>query len=234
MTNRAGDSDGDAPVPVSILSARLRICVLFALVPVTVFSLACLVYNAPPSPVKVRLGHQASSVLEPYFGQDWELFAPTPGTSNDRLYLEAELLPKGSVAVVTTQPVEVEYAIDRMPRSNRLLPSKLPGVLLAFQEAADQYTRTSNGIDKASKDMQPAMRKDLDAQFAPSFDEMQRFLSARAATLYPGAKIVAIRATFKRQDIVPFSQRYVAPTPHEPEKPELQTSWMPYVDGVEK
>lgn len=234
MTTSTGESDGDTPVPPLALRARLRVYVLLALVPVTVFSLACLLYNAPPSPVKVRLGHRASTIVEPYFGQDWELFAPTPGTTNDLLYLQARLIPKGSTEVVTTQPVEVEGAIDRMPRGNRFLPTKLPGVMLAFQESADQYTRTSNDISKAPKDLQPAMRKDLDARFAPSFDEMQRFLSARAATLYPGARIIAIRATFERRDIVPFSERYVVPTPHEPEKPELQTSWMTYVDGVAK
>ncbi|WP_208900697.1 DUF5819 family protein [Streptomyces incarnatus] len=212
---------------------RVRLFVTAALLPVALFTVACLLYNAPASPVQARLARPVNDVMAPYFSQDWELFAPTPGTSNDLLYLEVTMRRAGSGTTVQTKPLEIEGAIDRTPRDRRWNPTKLPGVVLAFQENAADYARQFSQIDENyPADERAAQKKALLKRYTPTFQELQRFLSVRAASLYPDAKIIAVRGTFKQQPIVPFSQRYERPAPRQPVTGILKTAWMAYVPGV--
>ncbi len=210
---------------------RVRICVLLALVPVVLFTLACLAYNAPASPARNRVASAATAFMEPYFWQDWQLFGPTPGDSNSLIYLQAQIkLPSGKV--VQTSPLEIEQAIDRAPQQFRVNPTKLPGVLLAFDQAAQHYDQAATNIKKLPASQRAAAQTDLDKAYATDFLEMQRFFSARASSLYPQSQILAVRATFESQPIIPFSDRYERPQPKEPIDPLLVTSWLSYVPGV--
>jgi len=209
---------------------RVRLCVVLGMLPVLAFTAACLVYNAPQSPASVRLIGPARQVLEPYFWQDWQLFGPTPGTSNDQVYLRARIQYGGGV--VETAPVEVEKAIDEAPRGFRINPTKLPGIMLAFDQASSHYASAATRIKKLPAAQRKAAQAALDKRYKTDFEEMQRFFSARAHSLYPGARILAVQATFKTQPIIPFSERYESPRPKETIKGLLQTSWMPYVPGV--
>ncbi|MEU6173932.1 DUF5819 family protein [Streptantibioticus parmotrematis] len=227
------DSPYDPDGSPAAVPWRVRVFVVAALLPVALFTAACLIYNAPASPVQVRLARPVNDVMGPYFSQDWQLFAPTPGTTNDLLYLEVTMRRAGSATAVQTKPLEIEGAIDRTPRERRWNPTKLPGVVLAFQENAADYARQSGQIDENyPADERAAQHKALLKRFTPTFEELQRFLSVRASSLYPGAKILAVRATFKEQPIVPFSQRYESPAPSQPVAGVLRTSWMSYVPGV--
>lgn len=210
---------------------RVRLGSILALVPVVLYTAACLVYNAPASPARNRVDSTAVAFMEPYFWQDWQLFGPTPGDSNSLVYMEAQVrLPSGQV--VQTSPVEIEGAIDRAPRGFRVNPTKLPGIMLAFDEGAQHYDQAATRIKKLPASQRAQAQTDLDKAYANDFLEMQRFMSARAESLYPQDRIVAVRATFKTQPIIPFSERYESPAPKEPVEPLMQTSWLPYVAGV--
>ncbi|WP_406124742.1 DUF5819 family protein [Streptomyces sp. NBC_00989] len=213
------------PVPV-----RVRLCVVLGILPVLAFTAACLVYNAPQSPASVRLAATARKVLEPYFWQDWQLFGPTPGTSNNLVYLQARIQYRGKV--VETAPVEVEEAIDRAPRGFRINPTKLPGIMLAFDQTSSHYASAATRIRKLPAAQQKSAQAELDKRYQADFREMQRFFSARAHSLYPGARILAVQATFKTRPMIPFSERYEHPRPAEQAKGLLRTSWMAYVPGV--
>ncbi|MFD9277154.1 DUF5819 family protein [Streptomyces mirabilis] len=214
------------------VTARLRICTFLALLPVALYTAACLVYNAPDSPAKSRIQGAVAHVMQPYFWQDWQLFGPTPGSNDDLIYLTVRMRTAGSDQVVQTSPVEIEQAIDRAPRAFPLNPTKLPGIPLAFDAAANRYARMVTDFKKLPAAQRKAAQADLDKQYVPEFQEIQRFLSARAATMYPGADIVSVKAAFKTRPIIPFSERYVIPKPEEKSKGILETSWMDYVPGV--
>ncbi|MHA6762472.1 DUF5819 family protein [Streptacidiphilus sp. PAMC 29251] len=215
------------------VSVRHRVLVLLLLVPAVFYSYCCLVYNAPSSPARVRLAGSTTQLMNPYFGQDWMLFAPTPATVNDLILMDVKLKPAGSTQVVTTAQTDIEAAIDAMPRGNRLFPSKLPGVMLAFNETFSNLANQMNQVSKsAPKDKQAAAIVALDKKWAGEFTELQRFLSVRAASMYPGATIISVRGTFETQAILPFSSRYQNPAPKEPVKGVIQTDWMPYTAGV--
>ncbi|MER5730199.1 DUF5819 family protein [Streptomyces sp. NPDC002138] len=223
---------GPAPAPERAITARLRVCTALALVPVALYTVACLAYNAPDSPVKSRVQGMATKALQPYFWQDWQLFGPTPGSNNDLIYMTVRMKPAGSDDIVETTPVEIEDAIDRTPRAFPLNPTKLPGLPLAFDAAANRYASAVTNF----KNLPEADRKEaqdlLDKQYTSEFKEIQRFLSTQADSMYPQARIVSVQATFKNKAMIPFSQRYASPRPDQPVKSILETSWMDYVPGV--
>lgn len=214
-------------------SWRLRVAVALLGMVAAVYSVACLDYNAPASPASVRLAGPVNAMINTYFNQDWMLFAPTPATDNSLLYIQVQLRRPGSATTVTTAPEDIEAAIDVLPRSDRVLPTKLPGVVLGFQENFQAYSRQLAQItqDDPKSEQGPA-RKALAARYTTEFVALQRFLSVRAATLYPGDRILAVRASFARQPIVPFSQRDQVPAPSETIKIFEQTDWLAYVAGV--
>ncbi|MFE2068180.1 DUF5819 family protein [Streptomyces sp. NPDC059467] len=196
------------------------------------YCLCCLVYNAPASPAKDRVKAPVMAVMDPYFWQDWQLFGPTPGNNNDLIYLRARMRLPGSGTTVESSPVEIEQAIDRAPREFPANPTKLPGILLAFDAVANRYAGIANKIEKLPEADRDAARTGLDEQFKSDFEEMRRFFSVQAKALYPNAQVLAVQATFKIRAIVPFSARYAMPKPKQHEKGLLATSWMTYVPGV--
>ncbi len=112
-------------------------------------------------------------------------------------------------------------------------PTKLPGVLLAFDAVANRYAGIANKIQKLRRRNGRTPASVSTARFEPDFEEMQRFFSVQAKALYPDAEIISVQAIFNRP-IVPFSARYAEPKPKEHEKGLLATSWMDYVTGVEQ
>jgi hypothetical protein len=225
-------SHGETNIPAeTAVPLRVRIAVLLALVPVVLFTVACLVYNAPASPARNRVAAAATDFMEPYFWQDWQLFGPTPGDNNSLIYLQTQIkLPSGRV--VQTSPIEIEKSIDQSPQQFRVNPTKLPGVLLAFDQAAQHYDQAATNIKKLPTAERSTAQTNLDEAYATDFLEMRRFFSAQASILYPQSQILAVRATFDDQPIVPFSDRYESPQPKEPVQALLVTSWLAYVPGV--
>jgi hypothetical protein len=104
--------------------------------------------------------------------------------------------------------------------------------MLAFNETAEHYSQRAADLKNLPEDQRAAAQNALDKDFAPNFLEMQRFFSARAASLYPQDRIIAVKATFKHRPLVPFSARYASPAPEQPVQAELETSWLDYVAGV--
>jgi hypothetical protein len=212
------------------LPRRIRIAVPLMLVVVAVFTAATLIYNSPASPARNRLSF-AAKVLQPYFWQDWQLFGPNPPVRNDLIYLRVRLRDAAGQQT-ETPPTEIERAIDRAPRHMRINPTKTPGVMLAFNASATNFSRSLTAIGKMPVAAQDGARKRLFDQYANFFVEMQRFFSASADGLFPGRDIVAVRADFRSTSIVPFSQRNQDPPPVQPEKELLDTNWLTYVPGV--
>jgi hypothetical protein len=214
------------------LRPMIRVAFLVSAVIAVVYALCCVVYNAPASPAQIRLAKPVKSMMDPYFAQDWMLFAPNPSTTNKQLLLEAKLKTSGSGEKVTT-PIDIGTAIDRMPRDDRLFPTKRPGVILAFQQMFQNYSNMSKRIQaQAPKARQPHLQEELVRRYATAFDELRNFLSAEARVRYPGSTIVSVRATFTTQAIVPFSQRNEKPAPNEKKEMIVQTAWMPYASGI--
>jgi hypothetical protein len=201
------------------------------LVPTAIYTAATVVFNAPASPVQIRLAPLASGILGQYFTQDWQLFGPTPGNSAQMLVVEAKVRSAGG-KITMAPAIDVEYQIDRLPRTNRLLPTKVPTVVLAFQETFAGYTNLLVKIDKSQKSQRRILTKILNQRYSVDLQELDRFLSAESEILYPGKTVVSVRALFAQRKIVPYSDRYLNPQPVEPATLILRTMWMPFVPDV--
>lgn len=217
--------DGASPRP------WLRWVAVLMLVPVAIYVCASIVVNVPASPARNRLFPLATTVLGQYFVQDWHLFGPTPGTTAQMLFVEAKVRsPDGAVHIAPS--VDVEYQIDRMPRADRIMPSKIPGVVLAFQEGFADYGNILSKLQRAPKNVRGRLMNYVNKKFGADLGELDRFLSAEATDLYPGETVVSVRALFAQRPIVPYSERYMNPPPREPMQVLLQTQWMPFISHV--
>ncbi|MGN6330859.1 MAG: DUF5819 family protein [Motilibacteraceae bacterium] len=213
----------------------LRITAVAAGAVVVALTLSTLVYVAPPSVAQRPLRPLAARVLEPLFWQNWQLFAPDPATAVSEVYLQVRLArPDGST--VETAPVEIEGAIDRAPRQQRLDPGRLPAVLLALDRAAYRYQRARSAVEDLPQQQRAAALRRLDESSADTFSVVQRLMSERADLLYPGRHVLAVRVDFGDRPIVPFDQRAQASVPDQ--RPDRRfrrswaTPWLPYVPGV--
>lgn len=196
-----------------------------------IYVVACTVYNMPDSPVKVRIVGAARTVIHPWFDQDWQLFAPTPSTSNSRVWVTAQVRSITG-AVRTTTAFDVEYPIEDELTTNHVLPTKAPGITLAMNETWSNYRGQLQAVDQLPTSVRSIAHQQLDARFATDFDSLDRFLSFEAQRHFPGEQVIRIRAKFVNYPMTPFSQREMvhpfAQKPHE----QLQTDWMPYAAGV--
>lgn len=212
---------------------HVRIAFSLIVVVVGVFGLCTALYNFPDSTVKSRIDPAVNTVVQPWFEQDWHLFAPTPSTSNTHLLVTARLLFQDST-VHDMAPFDVQYPLEDLTKTNHVLPTKLPGVTLAAQERMADYATELAGISHAPVAAQSGLHADLDDRYQPVLDALRRFRSRCAQDRFGSARIVAVRGTFTSTPMTPFSARDdVDPLP-QPTKTILTTGWDPFVADVAK
>lgn len=226
---RNGDRPPDShPRPAWALRALAGLAVLA----VAVYGAACVIYNMPNSPMKVRIGNLARVVMMPWFEQDWQLFAPTPSTANDHIMVTARLARPGG-GVETTAPRDIEYPIEDLPLGDHVLPTKQPGITLAIQEIFGFYRNQLQAIDKAAApSVRPRLRAALDRKHGSDFDRLARIMSYEVHRWYPDRRILQMRASLTQTPITPFSERWAPDRPSSPATTLLTTDWLNYQPGV--
>jgi hypothetical protein len=230
-----GGVDVHAGVPAtrwcaSPLPARVRISAVVAVAVAAVYMIACVIYNLPSSTMKVRVDDADKALMQPWFEQDWQLFAPTPASSNAHLVISIKASESGSKSELA--PFDAQYPIEDMQKRSPELPTKQPGITLAAQERFASYQKQLLVIEKAGGPSARGLHAQLDKTFAPTLDALDRFISYEAHKQYPTAQISQVRATFTSTPMTPFSERNDAVPPVEKTKETLQTNWFPYVEGV--
>jgi hypothetical protein len=225
--------DNDFPDAPARVPARLKLTAAVSFVLAAVYVLCCLIYNAPASPATIRLAPIIDRVMNPYFEQAWTLFAPTPPSENEQLLVQAVIKGPNGADALTAEMDTAQPAYD-LARSERLWPSKLPGVVLAFQEEfaiySDSYVQIEGKL-KAGARRANALRQ-LRQGYRLPFAELDRYLSAEATSYFPGRDILFVRGYLVEVPVVPFSERYQRPPPRQPHKVTLDTGWMTFISGV--
>ena len=216
---------------VVVLSRRLRIAAASAVLVAATYMIACVVYNLPSSTVKVRVDGADKTMMQPWFEQDWQLFAPTPATSNAHLVISMRAVAT-SGAVTEPASFDAQYPIEDLQKSTPFLPTKQPGVTLAAQERFASYQKQLVVIERSAGPDQQVLHAKLDQVYAPTLDALDRFISYEAHRKYPAADLRQVQATFTGTPMTPFSARFVSPPPAEATTTSLQTNWFPYVGGV--
>ena len=220
----------DEPADVS---ARVRAAFCVVAGALIVFIAGTVLYNLPASTVTTRMRPTVDVVMHPWFEQDWQLFAPTPASSNTRLMVTARI-ERPDHSIVETPAFDVQQPIEDMPKSNHILPTKRPGITLAAQERMSNYSRELATIDKAPPAARAPMHRALDERYRSTLDEIDRFMSRCAQDRFPHARIVAVRGAFTSTPMTPFSARTMHNPPPLPTKTIVTTSWDPFVADVQK
>lgn len=229
----AGSSPGapDTSGAVGVLSPRLRVTAVLTLAVAALYMAACVIYNLPSSTVKVRIDTADKAVMQPWFEQDWQLFAPTPATSNAHLMISIRAVgPSG--AMMELAPFDAQYPIEDLQKDSPFLPTKQPGATLAAQERFASYQKQLLVIEKYAGPQQQVLHTQLDRGFAATLDGLDRLISYEAHHRYPAADIWQVRATFTGTPMTPFSARYLTPPLPAKTTISLQTTWFPYISGV--
>lgn len=214
-----------------VLPRRLRITAALAVVIAGVYMVACAVYNLPSSTVKVRVDGADKAMMQPWFEQDWQLFAPSPATSNARLMISIRAVGAGGANLVLPA-FDAQYPIEDLQKQTPFLPTKQPGATLAAQERFASYQKQLLVIQRIAGPQEQLLHAQLDKAFQPTLDGLDRLISYEAHRRYPGADIRQVQATFTSTPMTPFSARFVSPTPTEVTTQSLQSNWFPYVSGV--
>ncbi|MEV6655302.1 DUF5819 family protein [Streptomyces sp. NPDC051219] len=101
--------------------------------------------QAPLSPAKVRYEETVSSYLEPYFAQNWMLFAPDPIT-DDRGILARAKCSDGSV----TDFYDVTHPHIKAAQDSRFFPSRMSRLVTNGLQAISNHDELMNRLRQNS------------------------------------------------------------------------------------
>lgn len=211
---------------------------------------AVVIDDLPPSPARQALVPLADHVVNPWFEQQWTLFAPTPPTANARLYMVVRYLP--GTAEASCHPVDLSTVYLDMAKTQRWAPSRLYRVTMDIAVEIDQvveYQHPNTPATNAIVDNTAATQSEANVYLAPSAlgteplltqrmahglrlaidGELQRLLSSSARSLCPrGRSIAAVKGIETVQAIAPYSDPHL----REPQIPIFSTGWLAYIRDV--
>lgn len=212
---------------------------------VMVYVGAVVVDDLPPSPARQALLPAADRVVNPWFAQQWTLFAPTPPLSNARFYLMVRY--RAGSSLPRPPAVDLSAVFQRMAEARRWAPPRLYRVTMDLAVEIDRTVLYANRRTPAGA--VAGAQSEADVYFAPSSlgaappltptqarllglsvaVELQRLLSASASQLMPHPRrLAAVRAVETATPIPPFTARQR----HERPIALFDTGWMPYVPTV--
>jgi hypothetical protein len=200
-----------------IRDRRLRLTFLSALIIVLAFHFCAITfYLLPLNPVNIFHGELFNFYLEPFFTQDWHLFAPNPPTTNERYLIQLRLRRGGEPDILETEWLDVTTPLIRQFWRNPLSSSVLRFRTIA--NISDDYRQTC--IKPSSEPHTPS------AYELHNTSLFKRLLGILAHELCDGTEYepVAVRARLISEDIVPFSEWESGDVmPHEPKS--LTMDW---------
>lgn len=202
---------------------------------VTVMCAVCLLFNAPPSPLRSALAQRADAVFGSWYGQSWNLFGPQVPEGTWQVGLRVRLAHRKG------QPDTREWNLTEEVNSSggtRLLHQSKEGHMLnCFGEyALGVRPGTDPGEDTSLRMLRTKCRDDYvtpEAR-APSAPWWDRYFSAHARQLVreqagDRRPIEAVRVRMRVQPVPPFQERDAPPEARKPPVLVHDTDWRPYV-----
>jgi hypothetical protein len=220
----AGAAFSDAPLRVRVITA---VSAVFVVVLFCVHFGMTFVYNSPINPIKLRTAGTVAAWIEPYFAQNWNLFAPKPIDENRGMLVRAQVRsPDGRIQV--TRFYDMTTPANREAQERRWWPSRavrlVSGALqmltyedplaLAVQETRTRLLQDRTAVGSASK---PGAQVEQGlAGIPPTIAERDYrrralMLIQRIATLEArrqfGTRVDAVQVRVIRHTFPRFSQR---------------------------
>lgn len=166
-------------------------------------------------------GQLLNFYLDPFFTQDWHLFAPNPPTTNERYLIQLRVRRRGETDVLETAWLDVTTPLIREFRHNPL-SSTVPR-FRTIANIIDDYRQTC--LKPSSEPHTPlAYELHTTALF-------KRLLEVLAQEVCQGTEFepLAVRARLISEDIMPFSEWESGDVmPHQPKS--LTMDWFSLAD----
>jgi hypothetical protein len=150
----------------------------------------------PTSPLKAALGPLSVRYVYPYFGQNWNFFAPTPVDKTELLVARARWFDTTRNAVVETPWADVNQPLIEQERRSRLSPLGL--VQLGVSNSVMNYVNTISKDPRAStldKDGKTRIfRMPIPASIDPiDLSGITRAALSSFAVQYPGRRLQQVQ-----------------------------------------
>lgn len=194
----------------------------------TVHTVLLVFDTGPTNPLSVQVNRYSTYYIDPLFTQNWHLFAPEPLTVNYNLLLQVKL-KKGS-ELARGEWIDITSPMKDLNRSNVLTPFNR--MLRIGDSLINKYfngnhedvvyklknKNTDEKIDEEIKKMEDKVRKKAE-------EEIFKFASSYAKSLYPERDIDSIKVMIEAVEPVPFSKRNEKN--FEPERRYVEFDWQP-------
>lgn len=159
----------------------------------------------PLTPMKFRYYHYAASYLEPYFAQNWMLFAPDPLSDNRGILARAACLDGSTTDFydVTTQYVE-------KAQQSRFFPSRMSRLVTGSVQQVNGGDPVLARLRESHKD-ETKKELPLTPYEKTSREEAVRFLSRYSLTQMPavcGGTPAKVQIRVYVQQLPPWSKRH--------------------------
>lgn len=188
---------------------------------------ATFLWNAPRNPVTDSVGPQVSSYMEPFFWQNWSLFAPNPINAENELLIRAEVPNPETGDYETTEWVSataLEWTVvDSNPfpsRASRLSANIYQRLSSAWNDLGlsqrDVLARDFFGMDDDWTDLEDALAADPGADAASETDIVAMVRADLVATSYAsqvasamwGENVTSVQFRIRRTPVPRWDDRF--------------------------
>lgn len=214
------------------LSRAKLIVLVLPLLLALLYALGTVVVNAPDSPPRRSALRTVNTVMDPYFHQNWQLFAPTPPHGVLETWYQVRY--RDSTGIHETQARSATDAYREIGRAGPL-SSLVERTITGFEHSAFRDTVPRSGklhvtLTKASRPVNAGNAR----PWAFDLASAQHSISPLADGLHLPGTIQSIRA-YVTDDIIPVasdgthsSHRKTAPTLL------VNTGWIPYLSPTDR
>ncbi|WP_166355451.1 DUF5819 family protein [Phytoactinopolyspora limicola] len=199
-------------------------------------------WNAPDNPVKEALREEVNGYIQPFFQQNWSLFAPNPVSSESELLLRARTEDPVTGDIRTTEwvsPTQLEWSVVRgnpaPSRVSRLSANMHRRLNSAWNRLNDEQKEIV-ADDYEDMDVWTPLADDLiEAQGGQTSSRVATIVRAdRVASGYStqvaralwGDDVVAVQFRLQRTPVPSWEDRF-EPEPEEPHRIYREFGWRP-------
>jgi hypothetical protein len=204
-------------------------------------------WNAPSNPIKDAVSGEVRGYIQPFFQQNWSLFAPNPVSSEDEVLVRARLRQPATGELRTTEWVsatQFEWTLVQSnpapSRASRLSSNLHRRLNSAWNRLSDTQREIMADDYSEMTDWKPLAGDLIEEQGGESSSRVANMVRAdRVATGYAtqvaralwGDDVVSVQFHLQRTPVPRWHERK-EPEPEEPSRTYREFGWRPVLDNA--
>lgn len=173
-----------------------------------------LLHVIPKNPINLETRHKIDSYVQPFFSQNWHLFAPDPLSRDNEVHIRVRHEKDGQIEVSdwinATKPFIENNKKNIISPTNRMARITT-GLIVQMNPDDEFYRRYKNTTDNKNKDtlgiVEEIMNENEEKSSRLGNEILHRYACSIAGLYYEQEDLreVQVRLVFK--DVVPYSER---------------------------